>query len=168
MGASQSSTASGSVLDFYGRDGRLYAKTPGGEEKEFFIKGANWFGSEAYNGPPGGLDHHSTAHYMSFLARHDFNAIRLLFNHACVLKNDIVESPTEEPLLFQVRCALQSRRHPKPGAPPDACACAPLARSLARSPLARALTRDPSPLPRAQTSRCFSCSRARRPSTASS
>jgi aryl-phospho-beta-D-glucosidase BglC (GH1 family) len=64
---------------------------------------ANWFGSEAYNGPPGGLDKHSVRHYLDFLASHGFNAIRLLFNHEHILKNDIAESPVEEPLLFQVR-----------------------------------------------------------------
>ena len=32
-----------------------------------------------------------------------FNAIRLLFNHEHVMKNDIVTAPDEEPLLFQVR-----------------------------------------------------------------
>ena len=66
----------------------------------------NWFGSEAYNGPPGGLDKHDLEWYMDFLKAHDFNAIRLLFTHEYVLKDDIVEAPEgEQPggLLFQVR-----------------------------------------------------------------
>lgn len=47
------------------------------------------------------------SYYLDFLASHDFNAIRFLFNHESVLKNDIVEITKEEertePLLFQVR-----------------------------------------------------------------
>lgn len=103
MGAS-SSTASASdtaVLDFSGADGKLYCNG-----KQFSIKGVNWFGSEAYNGPPGGLEHHSVDWFMDWLKRHRFNAIRLLFTHEYVLKDDIVEAPEGEPpggLLFQVR-----------------------------------------------------------------
>ena len=62
----------------------------------------SWFGSEAYNGPPGGLNVHDvdwcegqlaqynhagltllhrSRRYMDFLKRHEFNAIRLLFTH---------------------------------------------------------------------------------------
>ena len=85
-------------IEFRGQDGRLYAN-----DVEFSVKGVNWFGSEAFNGPPGGLDKHSIAWYMRFLKQHDFNAIRLLFNHEDVLKDDIVETPPEEASLFQVR-----------------------------------------------------------------
>ena len=86
------------ALDFIGRDGKLYANTI-----QFNIKGCNWFGSEAYNGPPNGLDEHSIEWYLDFLKKHDFNAIRLLFNHEHVLKDDIVETPQRERLLFQTR-----------------------------------------------------------------
>ena len=85
-------------VEFAGQDGRLYAN-----DVEFSIKGVNWFGSEAFNGPPGGLDKHSIAWYMRFLKSHEFNAVRLLFNHEDVLKDDIVETPPEEASLFQVR-----------------------------------------------------------------
>lgn len=87
------------LFELVGRDGQLFFNSPG--SAPFAIKGVNWFGSEAFNGPPGGLDRHSIAYYMDFLAKHDFNAVRLLFNHEHALKDDIVESPTKE--LFQVR-----------------------------------------------------------------
>ena len=64
------------------------------------------FGSEAYNGPPGGLAAHDIEWYVDFLARHKFNAILLLFTHEYVLKNDITEAPAGAgpgSLLFQVR-----------------------------------------------------------------
>ena len=67
------------------RDGALYAN---GERIR--LKGANWFGSEAYNGPPNGLQHHTADFYLDFLASHRFNALRLLFNHEQVLKDEIV------------------------------------------------------------------------------
>ena len=37
------------------------------ETSRFHVKGANWFGSEAFNGPPGGLDHHSIRWYMALM-----------------------------------------------------------------------------------------------------
>ena len=89
------------LLDFAGRDGILRANGV-----PFSIKGANWFGSEAFNGPPGGLDKHSVGWYLDFLKQHKFNAIRLLFNHDHVLRNDIVDAPKAEALLFQVRVSL--------------------------------------------------------------
>ena len=61
------------VFEFEARGGKIYAN---GEL--FSIKGVNWFGSEAFNGPPGGLDKHSVGWYLDFLERHEFNAIRLL------------------------------------------------------------------------------------------
>ena len=61
------------IFEFNARGGRLYAN---GEQ--FSIKGVNWFGSEAFNGPPGGLDKHSVGWYFDFLERNDFNAVRLL------------------------------------------------------------------------------------------
>jgi hypothetical protein len=41
--------------------------------------------------------------YLDFLKKHDFNAIRLLFNHDNVERDDIVETPEAEELLFQTR-----------------------------------------------------------------
>ena len=74
-------------IDFVAKHGRLYAN---GEP--FFLKGVNWFGSESRVGPPGGLNIHSISWYMDFLARHGFNAIRLLFNHESILSNALVET----------------------------------------------------------------------------
>jgi endoglucanase len=86
------------VIELEGRGGILYAN---GEP--FSIKGINWFGSEAFNGPPGGLHKHSISFYLDFLEQHDFNAIRLLFNHEHVMKDDIVEAPSGAKELFQTR-----------------------------------------------------------------
>ena len=80
------------------RDGALYAN---GERIR--LKGANWFGSEAYNGPPNGLQHHTADFYLDFLASHRFNALRLLFNHEQVLKDEIVDAPEGAAFLFQTR-----------------------------------------------------------------
>lgn len=97
-GAAHSPQIPPDSIEFVGRNGVLYANNI-----PFSIKGCNWFGSEAYNGPPNGLDVHSIGWYLDFLKRHNFNAIRLLFNHEHVLKDDIVETPQRERLLFQVR-----------------------------------------------------------------
>lgn len=91
------------IIDFEGHDGVVYATGPSGKAVPFSFKGANWFGSEAYNGPPNGLAENSIGFYLDFLRKHDFNAIRLLFNHEHVLKDDIVDAPRREKLLFQVR-----------------------------------------------------------------
>lgn len=85
-------------LDFAARNGKVYCNGV-----QFSFKGINWFGSEAYNGPPNGLDAHDIGWYLDFMQRHKFNAVRLLFNHEHVLKNDIVNTPRQERLLFQVR-----------------------------------------------------------------
>ena len=53
--------------------------------------------------PPNGLEKHGITWYLDFLQRHNFNAIRLLFNHEHILKNDIVAAPQSEQLLFQTR-----------------------------------------------------------------
>ena len=100
MGASTSSPLSSTtaLLEFDGHDGLLYANG-----KPFSIKGVNWFGSEAYNGPPGGLNVHDVDWYMDFLQSHGFNAIRLLFTHEYVLKNDIVEAPKDSGRLLSRR-----------------------------------------------------------------
>lgn len=102
MGGAQSFLGANPIaadsLDFVGREGKVYANG-----QAFSIKGVNWFGSEAYCGPPNGLNKHNIGWYLDFLQRHRFNAIRLLFNHEHILKNDIVNAPQSERLLFQVR-----------------------------------------------------------------
>eukprot|EP00966_Prymnesium_polylepis_P173452 4012666-Prymnesium_polylepis.1 len=69
-------------IDFRAGGGLLY-----GNHQPFHIKGINWYGSESRNGPPGGLDYHSVSWYMEFLAAHEFNALRLLFNHFSLLES---------------------------------------------------------------------------------
>lgn len=104
MGAGQSvdgDAHNAALLEFKGTDGRLFCNG-----QPFMLVGVNWFGSEAYNGPPGGLDKHSVEWFMDFLKANGFNAIRFLFTHEYVLKNDVVEAPAGEGpggLLFQVR-----------------------------------------------------------------
>ena len=85
-------------LDVIGREGVLLANG-----QSFSLKGVNWFGSEAYCGPPNGLEKHNIGWYLDVLQKHRFNAVRLLFNHEHVLKNDIVNAPQSEQLLFQTR-----------------------------------------------------------------
>ena len=62
---------------------------------ELRIKGVNWFGSEGRSGPPLGLDKHEIKWYMKFLQDHNFNAVRLLFNHETILKDKTLEPPNE-------------------------------------------------------------------------
>lgn len=82
------STANGiQPITFVAKHGRLYAN-----EQQFHLKGVNWFGSEGRAGPPGGLNYHPIDWYMDFLARHQFNAVRLLFNHESVLQNEPIET----------------------------------------------------------------------------
>ena len=64
------------LLDVYGADGSLFVNG-----QPLSIKGVNWFGSESYGGPPGGLTVHTIDFYLDFLQEHKFNALRLLFNH---------------------------------------------------------------------------------------
>lgn len=99
MGASAGKPeAAPGIFELDGREGQLIAgATP------FALKGANWFGSETFSGPPNGLDKHSIGWYLDFLQRHRFNAIRVLFAHEFIERDEIVKSPKEEPLLFQVR-----------------------------------------------------------------
>ena len=61
-------------------DGKLYAN---GEP--FHIKGVNWYGTESGLWPPGGMEFHDVEWYVKFLAKNQFNAIRLLFNHKAVI-----------------------------------------------------------------------------------
>ena len=76
------------ALHFEGKDGQLYAN-----DAIFNLKGANWFGSEGRAGPPLGLDKHSISWYMEWLKEHNFNAVRLLFNHEMILSDAPLESP---------------------------------------------------------------------------
>ena len=62
------------LLDVYGADGSLFVNGV-----PLSIKGVNWFGSESYGGPPGGLTVHTIDFYLDFLQQHKFNALRLLF-----------------------------------------------------------------------------------------
>ena len=62
------------LLDVYGADGSLFVNGV-----PLSIKGVNWFGSESYGGPPGGLTEHTIDFYLDFLQEHKFNALRLLF-----------------------------------------------------------------------------------------
>ena len=50
------------LLDVYGADGSLFVNG-----QPLSIKGVNWFGSESYGGPPGGLTVHTIDFYLDFL-----------------------------------------------------------------------------------------------------
>ena len=76
------------LLDVYGADGSLFVNGV-----PLSIKGVNWFGSESYGGPPGGLTVHTIDLYLDFLQEHRFNALRLLFNHQSVMRDAVVEAP---------------------------------------------------------------------------
>ena len=77
------------LLDVYGADGSLFVNGV-----PLSIKGVNnWFGSESYGGPPGGLTEHTIDFYLDFLQQHKFNALRLLFNHQSVMRDAVVEAP---------------------------------------------------------------------------
>ena len=76
------------LLDVYGADGSLFVNGV-----PLSIKGVNWFGSESYGGPPGGLTEHTIDFYLDFLQEHRFNALRLLFNHQSVMRDAVVEAP---------------------------------------------------------------------------
>ena len=58
------------LLDVYGADGSLFVNGV-----PLSIKGVNWFGSESYGGPPGGLTVHTIDFYLDFLQQHKFNAL---------------------------------------------------------------------------------------------
>ena len=73
------------LLDVYGADGSLFVNGV-----PLSIKGVNWFGSESYGGPPGGLTEHTIDFYLDFLQEHKFNALRLLFNHQSVMRDAVV------------------------------------------------------------------------------
>ena len=75
------------LLDVYGADGSLFVNGV-----PLSIKGVNWFGSDSYGGPPGGLTEHTIDFYLDFLQEHKFNALRLLFNHQSVMRDAVVEA----------------------------------------------------------------------------
>ncbi len=77
-------------IDFQARDGLLFA-----DGEPFYVKGAAWFGSENRAAPPLGLDKHPMAWYYDFLRRHDFNAVRFLFNHQMILEGTRLDPPNE-------------------------------------------------------------------------
>ena len=74
------------TITFEAKHGKLYAN-----RQLFSLKGVNWFGSESRVGPPGGLNAHDIDYYLEFLARHGFNALRLLFNHESFLADAPLE-----------------------------------------------------------------------------
>lgn len=66
----------GGPFDFHGRgDGKLYAN-----DKEFHIKGINWYGTEGKQLMLEGLNMRPLGKILDFLTEHKFNAMRLLFN----------------------------------------------------------------------------------------
>ena len=70
-------------IKFEGKNGKLYA-----DGSVFMVKGINWFGTEhKLDHPPFGLDRHSMDFYFRWLAKEKFNAVRLMFNHEAVLKD---------------------------------------------------------------------------------
>ncbi|KAL1508347.1 hypothetical protein AB1Y20_004457 [Prymnesium parvum] len=77
--------AANTPLDFYGKDGVLYANG-----HRFHILGINWFGSEGDIQMPEGLGYRPIGEYIDFLADHRFNALRLLFNAEDWRANPIV------------------------------------------------------------------------------
>ena len=50
-------------------------------------QGVNWYGSESETAIVEGLDRNSVEFYLTFLKQHNFNAVRLLFNHKAVRQN---------------------------------------------------------------------------------
>lgn len=50
-------------------------------------QGVNWFGAEGENGTVEGLTHGSLDRFFEFLSTHNFNAVRILFNHRSVREN---------------------------------------------------------------------------------
>ena len=66
----------GVPINFYGaKDGRLHANG-----MEFRVKGINWYGTDGKMMVLEGLDRRPIGAILDFLAEHEFNALRLLFN----------------------------------------------------------------------------------------
>ena len=74
------------AYDFSARDGSMWI-SDGTATLEFIAKGASWFGGETELYCPHELWKHSTSDYIDFLARNDFNAIRLPTSVEAVLTN---------------------------------------------------------------------------------
>ena len=70
------------VIDFYGRDGRLYANG-----KEFKVKGLNWFGQESKKRVPYGLWERPLTELLDFVAANDFNTLRFFVSMQNVAEN---------------------------------------------------------------------------------
>ena len=65
-----------SRVNFYGaNDGKLHANG-----KEFHIKGINWYGTDGKKMILEGLNERPLGALLDFIAEHQFNALRLLFN----------------------------------------------------------------------------------------
>ena len=70
-------------------NGRVHANG-----QPFAIKGIEWHGTEQEAMVPLGLEYHSLDYYLAFLQKHNFNSIRLPFDHDRVLRNAImIDSP---------------------------------------------------------------------------
>uniref|UniRef100_M4B7A0 Glycoside hydrolase family 5 domain-containing protein n=1 Tax=Hyaloperonospora arabidopsidis (strain Emoy2) TaxID=559515 RepID=M4B7A0_HYAAE len=79
--------------DYQSKDGQIVAVAANGTEVPIQIKGVNWFGMETALAVPFGLwenaDNGTTAHEIAaFLARNNFNAVRLPVSVENVLKNN--------------------------------------------------------------------------------
>uniref|UniRef100_K3WC23 Glycoside hydrolase family 5 domain-containing protein n=1 Tax=Globisporangium ultimum (strain ATCC 200006 / CBS 805.95 / DAOM BR144) TaxID=431595 RepID=K3WC23_GLOUD len=86
-------TATCQQPDYQTKDGKLYAIAANGTEVPFAIKGVNWFGMETSLAVPFGLwenqQNGTTAYEIaSFLARNNFNAVRLPISIENVLNNN--------------------------------------------------------------------------------
>ena len=72
----------GPFLDFYGKDGKLYANG-----KEFKVKGPNWFGQESKQRVPYGLWERPLTELLDFVAENGFNTLRFFISLQNVAEN---------------------------------------------------------------------------------
>ena len=70
------------VIDFYGRDGKLYANG-----REFNVKGLNWFGQESKKRVPYGLWERPLTELLDFVAANGFNTLRFFVSLQNVAEN---------------------------------------------------------------------------------
>ena len=70
------------VIDFYGRDGKLYANG-----KEFNVKGLSWFGQESKKRVPYGLWERPLTELLDFVAANGFNTLRFFVSLQNVAEN---------------------------------------------------------------------------------
>ena len=70
------------VIDFYGREGKLYANG-----KEFKVKGLNWFGQESTKRVPFGLWERPLTELLNFVAANSFNTLRFFVSLQNVAEN---------------------------------------------------------------------------------